>query len=92
MPRSPTRIFSPYRVSFSPEAWRKIGRIKTPEFQALHAAMEGIAATITAPRPDGEGSTTELRAQAAGMQIVFQRDDENQILTLVDFQLIDSQE
>ena len=92
MPRSPPRIFNPYRVTFSPEAWRKIGRIKTPEFQALHAALEQIAATVTAPRPAGEGATTELRAQAAGMQIVFRRDDEQQILTLVDFQLSDSQE
>jgi mRNA-degrading endonuclease RelE of RelBE toxin-antitoxin system len=90
MPRSPTRIFSPYRFTFSPDAWRKIGRIPTPEFQALQAALEEIAATFTEPRPAGETAAKELRAQVAGMEIVYHRDDEHQILTLVDFQLINS--
>ena len=92
MPRSSTRIFSPYRFTFLPDAWRKIGRIKTPEFQALQAALEEIAATFTEARPAGETAANEIRVQAGGMEIVYQRDDEHQILTLVDFQLINSTE
>jgi hypothetical protein len=47
--------------------------------------MEEIAKTLGSSRPPGEDGTTEMRAHAAGIQIIYLRDDATRTVTLLDF-------
>jgi hypothetical protein len=75
----------PYRVTFSSDAWKKIGLSPTATFQALQYALDSIASTLGARRPPGEGAQSELCTQVAGLLIIYQRDDATRTLTVVDF-------
>jgi mRNA-degrading endonuclease RelE of RelBE toxin-antitoxin system len=85
MPHSSTSAAGSYRVTFSAEAWKRIGMLPHSTFQALQAALDDVANTLGSGRPSGEHTNTELRAQAAGLSIVYQRDDATRTITLVDF-------
>jgi hypothetical protein len=85
MLRSPIRIASPYRVTFSAEAWKRVGLLPYPTFQKLRVALDSLASTLGARRPPGEDADTELQTSAAGLLLLYQRDDKTRTLTLVDF-------
>jgi hypothetical protein len=72
-------------VTFSPDAWKKVGLSPAATFQALQVAVDNIASSMGTRRPPGEDARTELCAQAAGLLIVYQRDDETRTVTVVDF-------
>jgi mRNA-degrading endonuclease RelE of RelBE toxin-antitoxin system len=91
MLRSPHRVFGPYRVLFSSEAWRKIGQISSDTFQVLQAAMDQVARALTTKRLEGEDATTELRVHTQGLEIIYQRDDEKRTVTLLDFAVTDAE-
>jgi hypothetical protein len=85
MLRSRVRSTVPHRVTFSPDAWKKVGLSPLTTFQALQQAVDTIASAIGTRRPPGEDAQTELCAQAAGLLIIYQRDDVTRTLTIVDF-------
>jgi mRNA-degrading endonuclease RelE of RelBE toxin-antitoxin system len=85
MHRSQARVAGPYHINFTPEAWRRIGLLPSSTFQALQSALDDLASNLGSRRPQGEDAHNELRMQAAGLLLVYQRDDETRTLTLLDF-------
>ncbi len=85
MLRSRVRVAAPHRVTFSPDAWKKVGLSPAATFQALQRAVDNIASAMGGRRPLGENSQTELTVQVAGMLIIYQRDDMTRTVTIVDF-------
>lgn len=92
MSRSPTESSAPYRVTFSAEAWKQVGRMSSGAFFALQAALERIADKIGTERPEGEGAHSKMRTDVAGFRVIYQRDDETRTLTLVHLQPLLSSE
>ena len=84
MPSLPSRVAGPYRVNFSPDAWKQIGRISSGAFFAIQEALERIAGQMGSARPQDEGAHTELHIEVGGLRVIYQRDDETRTLTLVD--------
>jgi mRNA-degrading endonuclease RelE of RelBE toxin-antitoxin system len=84
MRRSPSRVAGPYRVNFSPEAWKKIGRISSGAFFALQEALEHIAGEMGSERPHDEGAHSELHTEVEGLRVIYQRDDDTRTLTLLE--------
>jgi hypothetical protein len=72
-------------VTFSPDAWKKVGLSHAATFQALQRAVDNIASSMGSRRPPGEDARTELTVQAAGLLIIYQRDDATRTVTIVDF-------
>lgn len=70
---------------FFADAWKKVGLLPSSGFQSLQAALDGLAGNLGGWRPPGEDAQTELHAQAAGLLILYHRDDATRTLTLVDF-------
>jgi mRNA-degrading endonuclease RelE of RelBE toxin-antitoxin system len=85
MLRPSARVAGPYRVTFSPEAWRKIGLIPSSTFEALQVAVDRLASNLGSRSLPGEDAHTKQRLRAAGLHIVYQRDDETRTLTVVEF-------
>jgi mRNA-degrading endonuclease RelE of RelBE toxin-antitoxin system len=85
MLRSPARFASSYRVTLSSEAWKRIGLLPYSTFQKVRAALDSLASNLGARRPPGEDADTELRTRAAGLLLLYQRDDDTRTVTLVDF-------
>ncbi|HLL01647.1 MAG TPA: hypothetical protein VK539_13745 [Myxococcaceae bacterium] len=79
MPPRPT----PYRVAFSPKAWHQIGQMPHVMFQALQAALDAIAQEMDAPKAN-DSAETERRKMAAGLVIIYQRDDAARSLTVLE--------
>jgi hypothetical protein len=84
MLRHPSRVAGPYRVNFSPEAWKKVGLMPSSTFQSLQEALERIAREMGSARPEGEDSSSALHAEVEGLVVIYQRDDASMTLTLVD--------
>ena len=91
MPRSPPEVTGPYRVNFSPEAWKQVGRISSGAFFELQEALERIASGMGPKRPQDEGAHSELHADVAGFRITYQRDDETRTLTMLAIRAIPSE-
>jgi hypothetical protein len=85
MLRSRVRVAVPHRVTFSPDAWKKVGLSPASTFQALQRAVDNIASAMGSRRPPGEDAQTELTVQVAGLLIIYQRDDMTRTVTIVDF-------
>lgn len=85
MLRSRVHVAAPHRVTFSPDAWKKISLSPSATFLALQQAVDNIASAMGTRRPPGEDAQTELCAQAAGLLLVYQRDDVTRTVTVVDF-------
>jgi mRNA-degrading endonuclease RelE of RelBE toxin-antitoxin system len=84
MSRASPRTVGPYRVNFSPEAWKQVGRISSGAFFSLQESLESIAGRMGSERPTDEGAHSELHAEVAGLRVIYQRDDETRTLTLLD--------
>jgi hypothetical protein len=85
MLRSRVRVAAPHRVTFSPDAWKKVGLSPSATFQALQEAVDTIASALGSRRPPGEDAQTELCVQASGLLLIYQRDDVTRTVTVVDF-------
>jgi hypothetical protein len=53
MLRSRVRVAAPHRVTFSPDAWKKVGLSPAATFQALQRAVDNIASAMGGRRPLG---------------------------------------
>lgn len=91
MTSSPSRVAGPYRVNFSPEAWKQIGRLSSGAFFAIQETLERIAGRMGSARPQDEGAHTELHTDVAGLRVIYQRDDETRTLTLLDIRPVHSE-
>jgi hypothetical protein len=80
MERSVQRVAGPYRVSFSPEAWRLIGIMPSVTFQSLQRALERIA---DAPRGVAAEVQSQLSATLDGLTVVYELDDAERTLRVV---------
>ena len=80
MLRSHTRVAGPYRVTFSPEAWREIGRLSGGTFLALQETLDRIAQQGHAA-PAG-GGPQEITFKLRALVIQCERDDATRTLTV----------
>jgi hypothetical protein len=74
MLRSHTRGAGPYRVSFSPEAWREIGRLSGGTFLALQETLDRIAQQGLVNVP-AQSTPTEITFKLRTLVIHCERDD-----------------
>lgn len=72
----------PYIIAIAPEAWVNISRLPFATFKKFQAAVDAIAADMSA-RPGGEDKNTEQRATAEGLVISYKRDDVAGKLTIL---------
>jgi hypothetical protein len=80
MQRPIHRVAGPYRVIFSPEAWRLIGIMPSAIFQSLQHALELIA---NFPSRAAAGTPTPMSATLDGLTVIYELDDAERILTVV---------
>jgi hypothetical protein len=80
MERSVHRVAGPYRVTFTPEAWRLIGTMPTATFQSLQRALERIA---DAPRRGAFEGASQLSTTLEGLTVVYGVDDTERTLSVV---------
>jgi hypothetical protein len=80
MERSVHRVAGAYRVTFSPEAWRLIGIMPSATFQSLQRALDRIA---DSPRRVATEVQSRLSATLDGLTVVYELDDAERTLTVV---------
>ncbi|HEX8706177.1 MAG TPA: hypothetical protein VF815_45505 [Myxococcaceae bacterium] len=81
MIRSYTRVAGPYRVTFSPEAWKEIGRLSGGTFLALQETLDRIAQQAPSTVPADSGPE-EITFKLRGLVIQCERDDTSRTLTV----------
>ena len=81
MLRSYTRVAGPYRVTFSPEAWREIGRLSGGTFLALQETLDRIAQQGPSTGP-AESAPQEITFKLRTLVIQCERDDATRTLTV----------
>jgi len=81
MLRSHTRVAGPYRVTFSPEAWREIGRLPGGTFLALQETLDRIAQQGLGPVP-AESAPKEITFKLRTLVIQCEQDDATRTLTV----------
>lgn len=81
MLRSYTRVAGPYRVTFSPEAWKEIGRVSGGTFLALQETLDRIAQQGLSTVPP-QSTPTELTFKLRTLVIHCERDDATRTLTV----------
>jgi len=81
MLRSHTRVAGPYRVTFSPEAWREIGRLSGGTFLALQETLDRIAQQGLSTVP-AESAPREITFKLRTLVIQCERDDSSRTLTV----------
>jgi hypothetical protein len=80
MLRSHTRVAGPYRVTFSPEAWKEIGRLSGGTFLALQDALDRLAQQGSSAPADSPPQ--EVTFQLRALVIQCERDDTTRTLTV----------
>jgi hypothetical protein len=81
MLRSYTRVAGPYRVTFSPEAWKEIGRVSGGTFLALQETLDRIAQQGLSIVP-AESAPKEITFKLRALVIQCERDDATRTLTV----------
>jgi hypothetical protein len=76
--RQHTRIAGAYRVTFSPEAWKEIGRLPSTTFVALQEALEQLAQEGS----PSEQAPTTITFTIDSLLISCERDDLTRSLIL----------
>jgi hypothetical protein len=78
--RQHARVAGAYRVTFSPEAWKEIGRLSSSTFVALQEALEQLAQQS---RPGSTSDqTTAITFTVDGLVVHCERDDKTRTLIL----------
>ena len=80
MERSVHRVLGPYRVTFSPEAWRLIGIMSSAAFESLQLALERIAHS---PARATAQAQSPLSATLDGLTVIYEVNDTDRTLTVV---------
>ena len=81
MLRSYTRVAGPYRVTFSPEAWKEIGRLSGGTFLALQETLDRIAQQGLSTVP-ADSAPKEITFKLRSLVIHCERDDSSRTLTV----------
>jgi hypothetical protein len=79
--RQPTRVAGAYRVIFSAEAWKEIGRLSSTTFQALQEALEQLAQQGR-PGTSMDAGPASITFAIDSLVIHCQRDDQTRTLVL----------
>ncbi len=77
------RATGPYRVVFTPRAWKEIGLMPTARFDALQRTLDDLAAKCGRLSPPA-GPSLQLRLTVNALVVTYERDDAARIITLVD--------
>lgn len=83
MPQARHRHHAPYRVHYSPQAWREVGRMPAETFLALQELLErmGDAAHRTPEAASGEPARQALPGH--GLVLEYTWDERSRTLTLM---------
>jgi hypothetical protein len=84
MHRHLPRVASPYRVVFTPQAWREIGLMPTARFEAFQHAVDDLAVKCGRLNVPATGHPELLRFSVEGLVVTYERDDAGRTLKLVD--------
>jgi hypothetical protein len=87
MHRSVHRAAGPYRVAFSPEAWKQIGLMSSATFQGLQLALERIAHSPCSPEAPAQPS---FHATVDEVTVVYALDEQTRTLTVLNISRVDS--
>ncbi|WP_224240367.1 type II toxin-antitoxin system RelE family toxin [Hyalangium gracile] len=79
--RQHTRVAGAYRVTFSAEAWKEIGRLSSNTFVALQEALEQLAQQAR-PLAAADLLPTPITFTVDSLVIHCERDDRARTLTL----------
>lgn len=79
--RQHTRVAGAYRVIFSAEAWKEIGRLSSTTFQALQEALEQLAQQGR-PGTSVDTAPVSITFTVDALTIHCQRDDQARALIL----------
>jgi hypothetical protein len=79
--RQHERVAGSYRVNFSPEAWREIGRLPSATFLELQDALEQLAQQARGATPE-EANSPQHTFTISSLLIHYERDDQARTLTL----------
>lgn len=79
--RQHSRVAGAYRVTFSPEAWREIGRLSSTTFMALQEALEQLAQQ-SKPGSPADPTPTPITFTVDSLAISCERDDKTHTLIL----------
>lgn len=84
MHRNLPRAASPYRVIFTPQAWREVGLMPTARFEALQNAVDDLAAKYGRLNVPAAEHPELQRFSVEGLVVTYERDDAGRTLKLVD--------
>ena len=79
--RQHTRVAGAYRVIFSAEAWKEIGRLSSTTFQALQEALEQLAQQGR-PGTSADPGPGSITFAVDSLVVHCQRDDQTRTLVL----------
>jgi hypothetical protein len=79
--RQHARVAGAYRVTFSPEAWKEIGRLPSVTFVALQEALEQLAQQ-SRPSAQVDPTSALLTFTVDSLVIHCERDDRSRTLIL----------
>jgi mRNA-degrading endonuclease RelE of RelBE toxin-antitoxin system len=83
MLRSLPRAQGPYRVVFTPKAWKAIGQMPTAMFDVFEQAVEDLADKCGRLNASTPGVQRPLRLTVGTVEIHYERDDATRVITLV---------
>ncbi len=88
MPQLRHRSHAPYRVHYSPQAWREVGRMPAETFLALQELLErmGDAAHRVPAAAPGEPSRQVLPGH--GLELEYTWDEPSRTLTLLSLERV----
>lgn len=74
----------PYRVVFTPQAWREIGLMPTVLFDAFQRAVDDLAAKCARLNVSASELPSSSRFTVEALVVAYERDDAGRTLTLVE--------
>lgn len=84
MLRSLPRAQGPYRVVFTPQAWKAVGQMPTAVFDVFERTVEDLADKCGRLNASLAGEQRPLRLTVGALQLHYERDDVARVITLVD--------
>ena len=84
MHRTLPRAAGPYRVVFSPQAWREIGLMPTERFDEFQRGVDDLAAKCGRQGAPASPQPARLSLAVGPLVVHYERDDATRTLLLVD--------
>ena len=84
MHRTLPRSVGPYRVVFTPQAWREVGLMPTVLFDAFQRALDDLADKCGRLNVSASELPSSSRFTVDALVVAYERDDTSRTLTLVE--------